>query len=241
MSTVQDHYTHLLAEHYEWIYGGYTNALSRFRSLFEDFKLTPTLNSRAVDLGCGSGFQAIPLAEMGYRVAAIDSSEYLLELLKGRCKDLPITTFNEDLCQFRSCVQEPVELIVCMTDTLLHLDSREEVLALFADCYKALSAGGQLLFSFRDLSMPLQDLDRFLSLTQDEERIFTCFLEYEEEQVKVHDLLHVMEKGKWHLRKSFYRKLRLSPAWVEGGLRDCGFERVDVQEIGGMFYLQAFR
>lgn len=42
----------------------------------------------------------------------------------------------------------------------------------------------------------------------------TCFLEYEPQTVLVHDLIYVRQGKKWELRKSCYRKLRLSLSWV---------------------------
>jgi 2-polyprenyl-3-methyl-5-hydroxy-6-metoxy-1,4-benzoquinol methylase len=36
----------------------------------------------AIDLGCGNGFQAIPLGMLGWKVLGIDSSPFLLEELE---------------------------------------------------------------------------------------------------------------------------------------------------------------
>lgn len=46
------------------------------------------------------------------------------------------------------------------------------------------------LLSFRDYSVPLQDEKRFIPVRSDEGRILTCFLEYSEDSVLVHDILH---------------------------------------------------
>ena len=61
----------------------------------------------------------------------------------------------------------------------------------------------------------------------DDETIFTCFLEYEIETVKVHDLVYRRSGDHWQLRKSFYRKLRLSKQWVEAELSRAGFSAID--------------
>ena len=57
----------------------------------------------------------------------------------------------------------------------------------------------------------------------DDSTVLTCFLEYEPETVKVHDLVYRRVRGEWTFRKSFYRKLRLAQAWVEEELRKVGF------------------
>ena len=56
--------------------------------------------------------------------------------------------------------------------------------------------------------------------------IFTYFLEYESETVKVHDIVYKRQNEKWNLYKNFYRKLRLSKDWVEGRLYNAGFTHV---------------
>jgi predicted methyltransferase len=76
-----------------------------------------------------------------------------------------------------------------MVDTLLHLPSEAVVEQLFRDVFAALEPGGTLIATFRDFSVAAEDLDRFISVRNDERMIFTCFLEFEPGTVKVHDLV----------------------------------------------------
>lgn len=91
MSTVAEHYEQQLARVYDWMAGGVEAATERSRRMLAGLSL-PTLNSGdlAVDLGCGSGFQTVPLAEAGYEVIALDSSKFLLGKLVARAKGLPV-------------------------------------------------------------------------------------------------------------------------------------------------------
>ena len=75
------------------------------------------------DLGCGPGFQSLALARMGYRVLAIDLSEQLLAELTRSAADLPIQTIHDDLLHFERHLDLSPSLIVCMGDTITHLDS----------------------------------------------------------------------------------------------------------------------
>ena len=56
------------------------------------------------------------------------------------------------------------------------------------------------LITFRDLSSELTELDRLIPVRSDENTIFTCFLEYELETVKVHDIVYNRNQGKWNPR-----------------------------------------
>ncbi len=230
MSSVAQHYEELLAEHYLWMSG-----VTFEEKVFEQKGiLNPALtllpatlrHGPAVDLGCGPGFQAVALAELGFSpVLAVDSSGKLLKVLEAHRAEYPIQTRHADLTSLDS-VQFPenVSLIICMGDTLTHLPSKDTVHKVFADAYKRLSVGGLFILTFRDLTGELKGSDRFLPVRADDHKIMTCFLEYKsDESVVVHDLIHIKEQDGWALHKSSYEKLRLSSTWIASALRATGF------------------
>jgi ubiquinone/menaquinone biosynthesis C-methylase UbiE len=45
------------------------------------------VQARALDIGCGAGRNAVPLAQSGWRVAGIDSSQPMLAAARQRCRD----------------------------------------------------------------------------------------------------------------------------------------------------------
>jgi hypothetical protein len=66
-----------------------------------------------------------------------------------------------------------------------------------------------------------------------------CFLEYEPETVVVHDLIYIRQGERWDLRKSSYRKLRLSVAWVLSQLEAQGFAVLSKEQTTGVWILVA--
>ena len=211
MATVSEHYAGVLGGVYSWMFGGFEAGLARNRELFARLGIKPQGSGRAVDLGAGCGFQSLPLAELGFEVTAVDLDRGLLDELERHRGGLPVRTVAGDLMQFDAGNDGPVELAVCMTDTLLHLDSESDVALLLRKLASTLEPGGRFIATFRDLSQPLEELDRFIPVRSDESTIMTCFLEYEPRHVRVHDLVYSKANGAWQLSKSFYRKLRLSP------------------------------
>jgi len=224
MPSVVEHYETVLAGYYSWLFGGLESKIEENRKFFTVHNIKPLRSGVAVDLGCGSGFQSIPLAQLGFRVIAVDLSPTLLAELSAHRGDLHIEPVQDDLAQFSHYLQGPAELCVCMGDTLTHLDSRETIAALFQQVAEHLDHGGTFVLTFRDLSFELTGLDRFLPLRSEPTRIFTCYLEYEPEYVKVHDLLYEHVDNQWHLNKSFYRKCRIPFAWAKETLLQSGFE-----------------
>ena len=131
MASVKEHYDNLLASCYSWMCGGSDLKLKENRAFFLDHGIRPAHSAAAVDLGAGSGFQAIPLAEAGFKVTAIDVSGELLAQLNKAVGKLPIRTVQDDLLSFTEYSPEKIELIVCMGDTLTHLKALADVKELF--------------------------------------------------------------------------------------------------------------
>jgi 2-polyprenyl-3-methyl-5-hydroxy-6-metoxy-1,4-benzoquinol methylase len=222
MASVKEHYDNLLAPYYSWISGGSELKFEENRKFFQAHGIRPALSGIAVDLGAGSGFQSIPLSQSGFKVIAIDLSHDLLMELKAHAEGLSIVTIEDNLLNFTDHIPRNIELIVCMGDTLTHLQTLEEVQILFEEACQALEDKGRLILSFRDLTSELRNLDRFIPVRSDSKKIFTCFLEYEKNHVKVHDIVHVRTGDRWVMKNSYYRKLRISPRWVKDCLRKAG-------------------
>ena len=239
MATVKQHYDKVLSDVYSWMFGGFENGIQHNTEFINKHKLVPQGSGIAIDLGAGCGFQAIPLAKTGYTVTAIDLDAKLLNELERNSGDLKITTIQGDLINFNKNLNTSVELIVCMTDTILHLESKERVTSLFSKVFAALETGGKFIITFRDLTYELTDVDRILPVRSDENIIFTCFLEYEPETVKVHDIVYRKTDGQWTLSKSFYRKLRLPEAWMHEQLSQCGFSKTNSTVENGVITITA--
>ncbi len=223
MATAAEHYKKHLARHYSWLFGGFNDTVEANRHFFTMHKLIPGKSKIAIDLGSGPGFQSIALAQLGYSVFAFDLSQILLDELKSNGGRLQITPIKEDILNFGSHCHESIELCVCMGDTLTHLDSFEKVKSLFAEVYRALEIGGKFVLTFRDLVPELKGVDRFIPIKSDSETIFTRFLEYEAEYVRVNDMIYTKSRDGWKLGVGCYRKLRIPQEWARRELLDLGF------------------
>ncbi|MGL5065456.1 MAG: class I SAM-dependent methyltransferase [Microcoleus sp.] len=234
MDNAKEHYDRHLGAIYSWMVGDENAAQERNRNLFHSLAIDSAPKGLAIDLGCGTGLQSIPLAEFGYSVIAIDACDLLLSHLRDRVNNLPIQIIHDDLLNFTKYITDPVELVTCMGDTLTHLDSLDAVRNLILDISRQLVEGGMLVLSFRDyFSVELRGHQRFIPVRSDDTKILTCFLEYHQNFVEVHDLLYYKQETQWEFTASSYKKLRLNKNWLSEQIEELGLTIVrDAFEAG---------
>jgi len=241
MTIIQKHYDNHLGPIYTWMNGG-TDAAIAFGAT-DIQKIVESFSRRglAIDLGAGFGMHAIPLARQGFRVVAIDTCAVLLDELQSQQDDLPIETVLGDLRFFQQYLPEPPVLVLCMGDTITHLPDLETVTRLIEAVASEMDTGGHFVITLRDYSTALTGEQRFIPVRSTEHRILTCFLEYTDSQVTVHDIVHAWNGTRWTTAVNAYCKLRLSPAWLVSSLEENNFAVDQHTGLSGMVFLMAKR
>jgi SAM-dependent methyltransferase len=240
MATTQDHYDRHLGPVYSWMTGDFDALCRRNAELFDRLGLEPVEASVAVDLGAGHGAQAVPLARRGYHVVAVDFCRALLDELQANAAELPVIPVEADLLDFGRHISGSVDAVVCMGDTLPHLQSLADIETLVGRVAEALAAGGLFVATFRDyVSREAEGEARFIPVKATEDRILTCFLEYSPDAVTVYDLLHRKDDGRWVQEVSSYRKLRLDPEQLAHSCAAAGLDIVEQSTSAGMVTLAA--
>ena len=233
VASVQAHYDGHLGPVYGWMMGNFDVAKAAASTELRAAGMSEGAGRVAVDLGAGPGAHATALADAGYAVTAIDTCAELLEELRAHAGDRAIRCVNDDLLNLRRHSAGAVDAIVCMGDTLTHIASLPSLERLFEAIAEVLKPAGIFAATFRDYTLALEGVGRFIPVRQDDRRILTCFLEYRETTVTVSDLLHERTDAGWTLRVSSYSKLRLSPEWVRATLNRLGLEaRLEVGRRG---------
>ena len=242
MGSQKEHYDKLLAKHYTWMCGDFSEKVTDNREFFESRLGANVELKLAVDLGCGSGFQSCALAELGCEVLAIDTSEKLLAELDEMKDDLDIKSIYDDLLLFPAHLNErKADAIACMGDTLTHLESKADVEQLLGSIAANLNHQGHFFLTYRDLSFELDGVDRIIPLKTDDSRLMSTFLEYEDATVVVNDMIWQKQDDVWALHKSSYRKLRLPVAFIEDVLKKNGFELVMNAQERGLIKIHAVK
>ena len=235
--TAKNHYDNHLAHFYSWMVGNFSEKQQAQEDFFIRNGITPNGNMMAIDIGAGNGLQSISLAKLGFEVIDVDFNSQLLDELVSHKKDFHIKTVCDDAGNFLLNFNGHADAIVCMGDTITHLETIDHVEQLLANISKHLAPGGRTVISFRELITELNGPERFIPVRSDETRILTCFLEYFPNHVMVHDILHEWQSGAWTQRVSSYPKLRLSEGYIIEALDRNRIKLLSTQRISGMIYL----
>jgi len=236
--TAKEHYDIHLADFYEWMVGDFEAKQKEQRDFFERNGIKPLQNGIAIDLGSGHGLQSIALAKLGFQVNAVDFNQQLLESLRRRGMGLGIQVFERDLLSEEN-FQDPAELIVCMGDTIPHLESADQIKLFLERSFRCLLENGKLILSYRDYGIELVDTQRFIPVKSDDNKILTCFLEFSDDKVKVTDLLYERSNGQWIQKAGSYFKVRITNRMIEKLVLDVGFKILKSEVMNRMNYLIA--
>ena len=136
---------------------GYERWVDYIEELFTRSDFSP---STMVDIACGTGNMTILLAEKGYDIIGIDSSEDMLYMAKEKSlsKGLNIPFIHQDIRNL--ALHGPVDVITCMCDGFNYILSKGELITIFKKIYELLNRQGFLIFdisSYYKLSTILGD------------------------------------------------------------------------------------
>ncbi|MGF7032052.1 SAM-dependent methyltransferase [Paenibacillus mucilaginosus] len=199
-----------------------------------------------VDLGCGTGSIAVPLAQEGYEVIGIDLSEDMLAVAQSKAdearlhRSLPpggsVTFLQQDLRDWE--LGRPADSVVSFCDCFNYLLEEEEITQAIRQAYAGLKPGGVFIF---DVHTTEQLLDYAASqpffLNEDDiAYIWTCGYDESRSEIEHALTIFVQEEeqhrgddtpSEWFNRVEETHTQRAYPLpWLEAQLREAGFREV---------------
>jgi len=130
-----------MAEGYEALEPWYEHLYAALHALLRA-ELSPPAEAReprALDAGCGTGFQTAILEEMGYAAHGLDLSRELLRAARGRLGGVPLIQGDVQALPYRDA---SFAAATCCGSTLSYVDDARRALAEIA---RVLRPGGRLL------------------------------------------------------------------------------------------------
>lgn len=121
-------------------YGGHTADLPLFLNAIE--------SGHVLDLACGTGRVTIPLAQKGFTVAGLDTSEVMLSFARQKGEGLPITWIQGDMASFD--LRQTFDLITIAGNSFQVLLDRSSQLSMLQSVRCHLTLHGRFIFSTRN-------------------------------------------------------------------------------------------
>lgn len=165
-----------------------------------------------LDLGCGTGALAIPLAKEGFRVIGVDFSTDMLAVAaeKSSKEGLQIQWLEQDMRELE--LLEQVDTVVCFCDSLNYIQTEQDVRMVFKQVYHALKQEGYFLFDVHSL-FKLREVFGQHTFATNDEQISLIWQSYwsEEEFTVEHELTFFVQdaQGKYerfdefHIQKAY--------------------------------------
>ena len=195
-----------------------------------------------LELGCGTGRVAIPIAQAGIEIVGLDSSQAMLEVARRKAKKAPrargLRLVDADMRDFS--LDEVFDLVIIPFRGFLSLLSVEDQVRTLANVRAHLAPGGKLAFNIfvPDLNMLVQEGDvayhlRDVTDSDTGRRLVVWHQSAYDNHNQIIDARVIVDElgvdGVVGMR--FYRdfQLRYSHRWeIRHLLEVCGFEIVDL-------------
>ena len=120
-------------------------------------KLLDIEPEQVLDLGCGPGRHALPLAASGYPVTAVDTSQTLLEHLEAARGELPIEIVEADMREFVRA--EAFDLVLVMWTSFGYFEDEADHEKVLVNILESLKPGGRLVLDLVGLEYLCRSLE----------------------------------------------------------------------------------
>lgn len=121
---------------------------------------------RILDVGCGPGTQAIPLAKLNYQVVATDPSPGMLrkahDMAEAHGVADNINFERASIAELMDTVVGPFDAIICKGNVLPHMLSDDEIETALLTFWELLRPGGTIVIGVRDFEAYLEHRPSFL-------------------------------------------------------------------------------
>ncbi len=200
-------------------------------SFYEDYitfikKHVPSFYE-VLELGCGTSEIAIRLAKEDYKVFATDLSDDMIEVSKQKAmyENVDLMLQKVDMTDFSTSY--PVDLILCVCDSLNYVLEEEKVKDTFKNVYVSLTDEGTFIFDVNSLYKMNTILNNYVEEADDEEFAFKWEVTSDlngsvVHKVFIHDKVENDIVNETHYQKTY--SVDLYKQW----LNECGFKNVEM-------------
>ena len=144
----------------------------------------PKQAQRILDIGCATGELTAKISANDLMLEGIDLDSTFIEMAKQK--------YASDQCNFsqmnmldisRHYSQEQFDGVVCLGNTLVHLNDEHEIAQLFEAIHTVLRKGGAFVFQILNYDKILEEKPDTLPLISNKNMLFERYYDYSEERI----------------------------------------------------------
>jgi len=180
-------------------------------------------NLKVLDIACGDGGYLNKLSEHGFYGYGIDLDQRMIDTANKKKTSEKIDFYKMDMMQIGSFPEDNFDLLYCIGNSLVHLDSLENVDRLLRKTFHLLKTGGYLVLQIinydRVLDQDIQSLPTIVS----ENLIMKRTYKHEPMKIRFITTLHV----DGHRYKQEVSLLPVRFSWLKTTLHDIGYQIIE--------------
>ena len=184
----------------------------------------------ALDCACGTGPHLYLLARLGIKACGSDYSEAMLKVCGENLSKVgvEIVTRQADFRYLEDVWIEKFDAVLCMTQSIAHLKTSEDLKTAFKSMRMWLNDGGILIMSQGTTHLTLQDKFRFDLVVNNKEftRIFVRDINDGFQTINIIDIYHSDNESRMETN-SVHIKIILDDEY-KSLLYDAGFSKVNI-------------
>ncbi|HQF42440.1 MAG TPA: class I SAM-dependent methyltransferase [Ignavibacteriaceae bacterium] len=155
----------------------FESALTKRKNLLAGFADNKIFS--VADIGCGTGVDAISLAQLGYSVTAFDPSVEMINKARENSKltNTKIEFFNYSASDIPKTFYNKFDLTVSLGNTIANINSKQLEKS-FIKFYRILKSGGKLLIQLLNYEKILKEKERIVNITKKDNEYFIRFYDF---------------------------------------------------------------
>jgi glycine/sarcosine N-methyltransferase len=188
--------------------------------------------AKILDLACGTGTYSVELAKRGHYVTGTDLDGEMIKQANIKKGTLNIRFMEGDMRKAKNMFQgEGFDLIFCIGNSLVHLQTIEEIKGLVSDIYSMLNENGSMILQIINFDRIIKyDVKSLPTIARSNEGVkFVRNYRYEESKAIVHfnTELIITREGKEEVYENSVPLLALQSEELIALIKAAGFRKIE--------------
>lgn len=196
------------AAHYDQIFENWETSIVRQATVLADILHRECGEGRSVrvlDCACGIGTQSLGLAMKGFDVEGCDISSGAIQRARSEAskRGLTVPFSVANMLQLTAVRRSSFDAVICIDNSLPHLESDEQLLQAAQQAHAKLRAGGSFIGSIRDydrfvVERPTAQGPSFYSESDGKRIVFQIWDWLDERRYRFHLYITRSTQSEWH-------------------------------------------